>query len=168
MKFKLHPKTPLPMVLGLVVNLILIIAVEALGIYRLPARMEQEDFSRISSKYEGCTILTKSETGQVSFYLVETADGQTDLIPVQRHAFFPSRGRAVKGKITGAEELTQGASLRMVFGLQIYNVSLRNQIIQVAYTGGLSGTQSTLSKYLLLAAVLTFAEIALWQKLRDE
>lgn len=166
MRFKLHHKTPLPIVLGLVVNLVLILLIEVLAFYRLPLQMQQEDFARIGSKYESCTLITKSEEGYVNFYLVETAEGQRELIALQGHSFFPSRGKV---KITPAEELAEeGASLRIAFGLRLYDISIRKDIIQLAATGGISGSQAALSKYMLLALVLTLAELGIWAKLRGE
>lgn len=166
MRFKLHHKTPLPIVLGLVVNLVFILLIEVLAFYRMPIPMQREDFAGIGSKYENCTLVTKSEKGYVNFYLVETVEGQRDLIALQSHSLFPSRGKA---KIISAEKLTEdGSAQRMTFGLRIYDVSIRNDIIQLAAVGGVSGSQAALSKYMLLALVLTLVELGIWEKLKGE
>ena len=163
---KLHHKTPLPFVLGLLVNIVLIIAMEILLFYRFPVPLEAKALARIDPRYENCTILDADDSyGNVDYILVETAQGHRDLIPVKGHPFFFNRVRIYKNKIT--QDVSVGDKVSHFFGIQKNTAEVAEDYVVNSSVGGYTNRQTILMYYMVLSGALTFLELALWEKIRN-
>lgn len=164
MKFKLHHKTPLPLVLGLVLNLVLIIAIEVLAFYRRPVEMTPQDFAGYSSRYENCTILDAYDG---KYYLVRTQEGETDLIPTQSHSLLPSRTRISSRKIITLEDPENSRSVKIQNGLMFDTVTVSQAgISQISGFGTTQTSRAAFAVYFLFAGILTFCELFILEKIK--
>lgn len=166
---KLHYKTPLPLVLGMLVNLVLVIALEVLVFYRTPLPPTAELLAKLDKRYEGCQVygdVNMDENRGVRFYRVVTADGETDLIPLRQHSFFPSRTQLVTQKILQNLDLETDSSHQLLFGTDIYTVFVSNGTVRAMATVYGSFQQKTTVKYMVLGLVLAIGELVIWGKIR--
>lgn len=164
---KLHYKTPLPFVLGMLVNIVLIITIEILLFYRFPVPLDTESLSRMDPRYENCTIADGDDSFmEVDYLLVETAQGQRDLIPVKSHPFFYNRLRIYENKIS--RNVFVGDRISHFFGIRNVTVEVAEDYAVTSHGGGISGIQAALTYYLVLSGILTLLEQFLWEKIRGE
>lgn len=171
MRFKLHHKTPLPLVLGILVNIVLVVALEVLIFYRTPLPPTEDLLSKLDTRYEDCQVMAEVNADSnrgVHFYRVKTSDGQTDLIPLKQHSFFPSRTRLYPGKIIKNLDLEADSSTQVLFGAEIYTVFVSDGIVRAMFSAGGSFQQTALVKYMTLGLVLTLVELFILEKLRGE
>lgn len=165
MKFKLHHKTPLPLVLALLVNLVLVIALEVLLVYRFPAQLTDRDLAKIDPQFEGCTIVLDDTAVRERFHIATTRDGNRYLIPARIHPFVYTRCRLYPGKIT---LLTgEDTSLSMVLGMRPYTLTVYPDFVSSS-TGAHTGQQDILITYLGLALALGILELGILEKIRGE
>lgn len=166
---KLHPKTPLPLVFGTLVNIVLIVLFEILLLYRAPLPPTEQLLAKADHRYEGCRVISNvnmDESRGVRFYLVKTAEGETDLVPLKQHSFFPSRTRLSSRKILQNLDLETESTTQVPFGIEIYTVFISDGAVRVMFSAGGSFQQTALTKYLVLGFVLTILDLAVWEKLR--
>jgi len=166
---KLHHKTPISFVLMLLANIVLIVVFEILVLYRFPAQLSAEMLAKTDSRYEGCHIYTDVNFSQdrgVHFFLVETGDGQNDLIPLRQHDFFPSRTRLLERSSIRDLDLGQDSSRQLLVGTNLFRITITNGQVHAMKTAGGGFQQAALAKYLGLGAVLAFLELLIWEKLR--
>lgn len=166
---KLHHKTPLPLVFGTLINIVLIVLFEILLLYRAPLPPTEQLLAKADSRYEGCRVISNVNSDMnrgVRFYLVKTAEGETDLIPLKQHSFFPSRTRLSSGKILQNLDLETESSHQVLFGIEIYTVIISDGAVSVMFSSGGSFQQTALTKYLVLGFVLTLLEQWVIEKLR--
>lgn len=164
---KLHYKTPMSFVLGLLVNLVLIIALEILLVYRFPTALDAETLSKIDPRYENCTIVDAHDScGYVEYILVETAQGQQDLIPVKSHPFFFNRLRIYQNKIS--QNVSAGDRISQSFGLQVLSVEVAEGYAVTSAAGSFRSQTTLTYYYIILSGALTFLEQFLWEKLRGQ
>lgn len=165
---KLHHKTPLPIALGILINIALIAFFEIFLLYRIPMPPTAELLARADSRYENCSVygdVNMDANHGVRYFLVNTDSGETDLLPLNQHSFAPSRARLVKGKLLQNLDLTQNSTTRQIYGANIYTVTISDGHIH-AYLSSGTFQQAALAKYLILGLLFTFLELFLWQKLR--
>ena len=164
---KLHPKTPLPFVLALVFNIILVAALELVLVYRYPAPLTAGDLEQVDSRYEECHVFGETGSGQgVRFYRVRTREGQTDIVPMQPHSFVPSRARLHRNKILWDLDLDSQDSRQIMIGTKFYTVFISDGSVYTGLTSGAGSLQSALAWYMGIGAVLAFLELLLLEKLR--
>lgn len=166
---KLHPKTPISFVLALLLNIVLVVALEVTLAYRIPTPITPDSLSRLDLRYEDCRIFGEvnldSNPG-VRFYRVQTQSGQTDIVPAQRHSFFSSRAKVPKNKIVQNIDLEGQYSKQILFGANVYTLFVSDGSVRAGHTTGGASVQTALTKYMGLGAVLAFAELLLLEKLR--
>lgn len=166
---KLHPKTPLSFVLVLLLNIVLVVALEIALLYRIPVPLTPESLHNADSRYENCRVygpINLDSNPGVRFYRVLTREGETDIVPLQSHSFFPSRARLRQSKALKNVDLQEQSSEQILFGTNIYTVFISEGSVRAGRTGGGSFQQAALTKYMGLGAVLAFAELLLLEKLR--
>ena len=166
---KFHHKTPLPLVFGTLLNIVLIVLFEILLLYRAPLPPTEQLLAKADSRYEGCQVIGNVNMDMnrgVRFYRVQTADGETDLVPLKQHSFFPSRTRLVSGKILKNLDLETESTKQVPFGIEIYTVFVSQGAVSVMFSSGGSFQQTALTKYLVLGFVLTLLELLVIEKLR--
>lgn len=165
---KFHHKTPLPLVFGTLINIVLIILFEVLLLYRTVLPPTAELLGKADSRYENCRVygeVNSDGNRGVRYYLVKTADGETDLVPMQQHSFFPSRAKLVKRKILQNVDQSQETTIRQILGLKIYTITISDGHISTYPSSG-SFQQNTQARYLFLGLVFSLLELFLWDKLR--
>lgn len=168
-RYRLHHKTPISLVLMLLLNIVLVVTFELLVFYRFPAPPTSELLAKTDSRYENCRVYSDSNFTMdlgVQFYMVETKDGQKDLIPLGTHAFFPSRNRLYSGKIIRNLDLTQNSSQQLMIGTKIYQVTVNDGDVWAMMAMGSSSQQAVLAKYLGLGGLFAFLEMLIWEKIR--
>jgi len=166
---KLHHKTPVSFVLMLLVTIVLMVVFELLVLYRFPAQPTAQLLAKANSRYEGCHVFSDVNFSQdrgVHFFLVETGDGQKDLVPLRQHDFFPSRTQLLKGKIIRGLDLSQDSSHQLLVGTQLFRVTVSNGQVRTMLSAGGGFQQAALAKYMGLGAVLAFLELLIWEKVR--
>ena len=168
---KLHPKTPLSLVLGILINIVLVVLAELLLFYRIPMPPAGEILADMDSRYENCRVICDVNLDNnrgVRFYMVKTAAGETDLVPVRQHSFFPSRTRLLRGKILRDLNLAENTTKQVMVAPNLFAIFISDGTVRVGSAAGGSFMQTAMAKYLGLGAVLAFLELWLWSKLRGE
>lgn len=161
-----HAKTPLPLVLAVLANLILIFVIEVLVFYPMPQQITGEDLARWDPRYENCLLLD-DYSGR--YYLVQTQSGQTELLALRSHRLLPFRCRIPKGSVTPVEDPRQSGTYKIKNGLLTDTVTVsENLIIQVWGHSSSTARQGALAIYFLLAGILTFGEGFLIGKLKGD
>ena len=166
---KLHHKAPLSFVLMLLLNIVLIVVFELLVFYRFPAQPTEEMLAKTDSRYKGCHVYADTNFTMdrgVHFFLVETSNGQKDLIPLRQHDFFPSRTQLLKGKIIRDLDLSQDSTQQMLVGTQLFRITVSNGQVRAMISAGSGFQQTALAKYMGLGAVLAFLELLILEKVR--
>lgn len=166
---KLHPKTPLSLVLGILINIVLVVLAELLLFYRIPMPPAGETLADMDSRYENCRVICDVNLDNnrgVRFYMVKTAAGETDLVPVRQHSFFPSRTRLLRGKILRDLNLAENTTKQVMVAPNLFAIFISDGTVRVGSAAGGSFMQTAMAKYLGLGAVLAFLELWLWEKLR--
>lgn len=166
---RLHHKTPISFVLALLANILLIVVFEILVMYRFPSPPTEALLRQFDSRYEGCRVYADTNLTadrDVRFFLVETQDGQKDLIPLRQHDFFPSRTRLQPGKIIQNLDLTRSSDTQLLIGANLYRVSVFDGLVHTMMSAGSGFQQRALAKYLGIGAALAFVELLIWEKLR--
>lgn len=166
---KLHPKTPLSFVLALILNIVLVVALEVALLYRVPVPLTPESLHSADSRYENCRVygqINLDSGSGIRFYRVQTQDGETDIIPLRQHSFFPSRARLQENKILKNADLTAESTQQVMIGTKLYTIFISDGSVHAGLTGSASSLSAALAKYMGLGAVLAFAELLLLEKLR--
>lgn len=166
MRFRLHCKTPLPIVLGIILNLILVVALEVLLVYRFPAPPESVHLAQVDPTFEGCTVVMTDTTNREQFLLAKRTDGRTFLVPSKTHPFFINRCRIYEKEIKEADDRVGTQAFRL--GIRIYQVTAYPDHLLVQPPGIHMGQQSLLAYYLGLSGLLTLIELGILEKLRGE
>lgn len=166
MNFKLHYKTPLPIVLGLILNLILVIALEILLVYNYPVPLDSVSLAKADPNFEGCTISLDDSAGQERFLLAERMDGRKFIVPYRTHPFFYNRCKIYEKEIKEADNRVGTQAFRL--GLRIYQVTAYPDFLQVTSNGGYTGMQTTLMYYLCLSGFLALVELGILEKIKGE
>lgn len=165
---KLHRNTPLAIALGILINIALIAVCEIFLLYRTPMPPSAEFLAKADSRYENCSVygdINMDASRGVRYFLVKTASGEMDLVPLQMHSFSSSHARLVKGKLLQNLDLTQNFTTRQIYGGNIYTVTISDGHIN-AYLSSGTFQQAAFAKYMVLGLLLSFLELFLWQKLR--
>ena len=166
---KLHPKTPLSFVLVLLLNIVLVVALEVALLYRIPDPLTPESLQIADARYENCRVygqINLDGNSGIRFYRVQTLDGQTDIVPLQRHSFFPSRAKLRENKILKNIDLTEESTEQVMIGTKLYTIFVSDGSVHAGLTGGGSPLSAALAKYMGLGAVLAFMELLLLEKIR--
>lgn len=166
---KLHPKTPLFFVLTVLVNIILVVALEVSLLYRVPTPLTPGSLESVSTRYENCSVsgeINMDSNPRIPFYRVLTKDGQTDIIPLQRHSFFPSRAKLSPKKILEDINLSGQDTHQVLIGTDLYTVFISDGAVHAGRSAGGASVQNALAKYIGLGAILAFGELLLLEKLR--
>lgn len=164
MTFKLHYKTPLPIVLSLLVNLVLIIALEVLLVYRCPAQLSSSDLAKIDPNFENCTILMNDTVNREQFFLARTQTGRQYVIPTRTHPFFWNRCRVYEKEIKEVDDRVGTMAYRL--GMRLYHVTAYPDYLLVTSSGGHTGQQTTMMYYLCLSGFLTLTELGILEKIK--
>lgn len=171
-------KIPVRLVLLYAANLILVILLEILLVYPLSKPLTEANFASIDSCFKNCTIITTDETNGLTVYLIETADGQQHIIPTRQHSIAYNRCRIYDKQIQSVPEADGSHTVTVRIGLRNIPITVIREQWQVSedeyttietvsidsYTS--SSYRSTGTLYMVIAAVLEFIELAIWQLLK--
>ncbi|MBP3684366.1 MAG: hypothetical protein J6J12_05315 [Oscillospiraceae bacterium] len=162
MRFNLHSKTPLPIVIGLILNLILVIALEILLVYRYPAPPDSAALAQADPNFQNSTILIRQD----QFLLAEQTDGSQHIVPYKTHPFFFNRCRIYNKEIKEVNDQTGTQAFRL--GLRLYHVTAYPDYLQISSAGGYSGQQTILMYYLCLSGFLALVELEILEKIKGK
>ena len=166
MKFKLHPKTPLPMVLGVILNLLLVIALEVLLVYRYPVPLTTAELAQVDPNFENYTVVPDDPINGAQFLRVRRSDGRQYIVPTRTHPIFFNRARVYHKEIKEVDDRTGTQAFRL--GLRVYQVTAHPDYLLVQSNGNVSTQQTALTYYLCLSGLLTLAELWILEKIRGE
>jgi len=155
-------KIPLPLVLLFILNLLLVMAVEILVIYRYPLEITAQTLEEMDPGYSGSQILSSESRSILCAALVKTESHRTDLVVTKRHSIFFSRVKLLsKQTVTVPTEGELPVYIKT--GIHTSEVVIQpNHTVSIRY----AAPQNSSTMYLLLPAVLTGLELALWALLR--
>ena len=166
---KLHPKTPLSFVLALILNIVLVVALEVALLYRIPVPLTPESLHSADARYENCRVygqINLDSNSGIRFYRVQTQDGETDIVPLQHHSFILSRAKLCKSKILENVDLTAESTQQVMIGTKLYAIFISDGSVHAGSMGGTSSLSAALAKYMGLGTVLALAELLLLEKIR--
>lgn len=166
MRFKLHYKTPLPIVFGLLINLVLVIALEILLVYKYPAQLDSSHLAQVDPNFENCTVLLDDSSSRERFLLAQRTDGRKYIVPYRTHPFFYNRCRVYDKEIKEVNDQVNTTAYRL--GMRLYHVTAHPDYLQVSAAGGHTGQQTILLYYLCLSGVLTLVELGILEKIKGE
>lgn len=166
-------KVPLALAITFVINLLLVIGMECLLLYKCPLPLTADTLADFDSSYENCRILDTFQQGKLHCCLVETDSGQIHMIPFQGHSLAASRSRILKKYITVVPEQEQitvpvriGAHTSQIIvspepipGSEFYTSGL---YVSIYYSQSNSGTL-----YMVLAGILAVLELGFFQLLKQ-
>ena len=150
--------------LAIAVNFILVF-LAAMLLHPYPARMDEAFFAKVDDRYEGCTVLSSLSEQEMTYYLVRTRSGETDLIPAKVNSFLSSRWRLCRRAIVTLEDPEAEQTLTPLIGMQRNEVQIANSRIQKVRAGLLIQSQADSIFYFALAFVLAGAELFLFDKI---
>lgn len=171
-------KLPVKAVLLFFANLLLVMALEILIMYRAPVPLTVDALADFDPVYKNCTIVQEHQRGHLRCYLVRTGAGELRLIPMKAHGLAFVRGKILKDQIIPIPEDTQETTYDIKVGIRTSTVTvspeplpwMEEQTPQALYMGisyaSLGSAQETAVLYFVLGAVLTFLELAVIQLIK--
>lgn len=169
-------RLPLHYPLVFLMNVLLIIALEVLLFY--PTSLPLTD-----SALSGSVIRNATESGTITWYLVETEADTLHLVPVRKHVFIHSRGKLLTSQIVDIPADTEYMEVTTLAGIGGSTVKIGTEVepwadeqsdypIQMrskysrTYLGA-NGTGAVAGKYFLLGVLLSLLESFLWNKIKE-
>ena len=165
-------KVPVKLVLLFLANLILIIALEVLLVYRYPSQLTEGNLASFDSTYEGSTIVSSEDVGRLHVYLVKTENGKLHLIPACAHGIVWGRSRIYRDQIAvipaDAEETTVTVKTGLFHSSAVTVTQDENSGIYAAdiRNGLVSSAKELSSGYLLVAVLLELTELFVIYKVK--
>ena len=165
-------KIPVKLVLLFLANLLLVMALEILLMYKAPVPLTEDALAEFDPAYKNCTILQEHQRGHLRCCLAETDAGEIHLIPMKAHALAFVRGRIFRDQIVSIPEDPQETTYNIKIGIHTSTVTVSPKPLpwmddpspQELYMGisyaSLGNAQETAVIYFVLGAVLTFLELA--------
>lgn len=150
-----------------VVNFILVF-LAAMLFYPHSAPMDEAVFAAMDDRYDGCTIVSSVAEQEMTYYLVRTRDGETDLIPTKVNSFVSTKWKICKSDILTVEDPEAEQTLTPTIGMQSNTVVLSGGQIQSVRSGLLIQIQADSIFYLAIAIVLAATELWLFDKLTGQ
>lgn len=175
-------RLPLYYPLVFVLNMILVVALEVLLLYRTPLPLTVDTLAARDPSYSDAAFQNNTECATIIWYLVETPTGDIQLVPVRKHILFQDRGKLLDNQITVIPadtvhmEVTTRAGIggaTVMIGSEVepwgdevsdYPLQMRSKYSRNA-TGSAGGYAA--GGYFLLAALLSILESLLWNKLKN-
>lgn len=162
-------------------NIALIIALEILLIYKHPLPLTEKILSQQLTVYENATIRRSTDKTFISWYLVETENGEYHVVPVRRHDLFFNRCKLLDDQIitipddTAEMEVTTKAgilSATVLVGREVplkYGEEPTGQMeLRPKWYGNNSALTFTYGFYFLMGLLLSIAEYILYRKLKPQ
>lgn len=161
----LRSKIPVGLVLLFLLNAVLIVALEVMFFYRLPANLNETDLSAMDSGYQGCRIRSEDRANSLSCYLVECSDGSLHLVSTKNHGLFFNRARKIGDSPISVSE---GERIPVKVGIRTAEVTYHDSnLITIFHYNG-SSFQGIGTIYMVLAAILEALELFLYQLLKGQ
>lgn len=168
-------KIPVKPVLLFLANILLVMALEVLLLYRAPVPLTSETLAEFDPAYKNCTIMQEHQRGHLWCYLVRTEAGETHLIPMTAHGLAFGRGRIYEDQIILIPESITETTYNIKIGIHTSTVTVSPEpipymdtqepselYIAISYAS-VGNASETGVLYFILGAVLTFLELAVIQ-----
>lgn len=143
----------------------ILVFLAAMVLHPYPAQMDEAFFTKVDNRYEDCTVLSSLNEQEMTYYLVRTRSGETDLIPTKVNSFLSSRWRICKRAIIRIEDPGTEQTLTPMIGMQRNEVVLSDGQIQSVRSGLLIQSQADSIFYFAIALVLAGAELFVFEKI---
>lgn len=169
-------RLPLYYPLVFLMNVLLIIALEVLLFYPTSLPLTDSDLS-------GSVIRNATESGTITWYLVETEADTLQLVPVRKHVFIHSRGKLLTGQIVDIPADTEYMEVTTLAGIGGSTVKIGTEVepwadepseypiqMRSKYSRthlGTNGGAAVAGKYFLLGVLLSLLESFLWNKIKE-
>lgn len=161
-------------------NLALIFALELLLLYRTPLPLTQAALAERDPAYADAVIVNSTQNSTVSWYLVETGDGELHLLPFQRNQINQNRGRLRANQIVTIEADTAYTEVQTKVGIGATTVTIGTEVepwadevqehplkMRSKYAGMISSGKYTFTFFILLALAMSILESVLWNKIKN-
>lgn len=170
-------KLPVGWVLLFLSNLLLVIALEVLLLYRTPLPLTADALAEADSRFSGAVLSQNQQRGYLHCTLAETTDGDVYLIAVRAHGLAYNRGRLLDKQIT---PITKDADTSVNVKIGSYTSTLTvspnppswledpdpaELYLSIEHSSGASGSSMAVL-YMVIGAVLTFLELAVIQLIK--
>ena len=155
-------KVPLPLALLFLVNVLLVIGLELLFVYKHPAIPEGADLAKYSTIYEDCNVVNQDSQNRLTASLVETADGQTHLVVTKGHSLALGRGNIIYAQPVSMEDSDE-ITVNVKNVIHTSTVIIRKVptdllAVTIEYSAS-GGVKEVTAWYMFLAAVLEALEL---------
>lgn len=170
-------KLPIWLILLFVANILLVMALEVLLLYRTPLPLTADALADADSRFAGAALSQNQQRGYLHCTLAETTDGDVYLIAVRAHGLAYNRGRLLDKQIT---PITKDADTTVNVKVGIYTSTLTTSpspptwledipeedlYLIIDHSSSASGSSIGVL-YLAIGAVLTFLELAVIQLIK--
>ena len=170
-------KLPVGWELLFLANLLLVMALEVLILYRIPLPLTADALAEADSRFSGATLSQFQQRGYLHCALAETTDGDVYLIPVRAHSLAYNRGRLLDKQIV---PVTKDADTSVNVKIGIYTSTLtvspkpplwleeapqEDLYLTIDHSSSASGSSMAVL-YMVIGAVLTFLELAVVQLIK--
>lgn len=154
-----NSKIPVKLAALFLLNVALIIALEVLLLYRFPSPLDEAALAQANPDYIGCRVLSQDSRNSLHFYVVQTANGETELLPAKQHGLFYGRARLLDSKAVALSGLAE-ETVHVRIGIHTATVHVLNgsTLQRIEYT---SSIRETTTFYMVLGAILEGLELAL-------
>lgn len=161
----MRSKIPVGLILLFLLNVMLIIALEVMFFYQLPARIDETALAAMNPQYHSCMIRSEDHANSLSCYLVEQEDGSLHLVSTRKHGLFFTRAKKIDDTPVSVSE---GERIPVKIGVHTAEITYhnRNTITIFHYTE--DGFRSAGTLYMVLGAILEGLELALYQLLKGK
>lgn len=170
-------KLPVSWVLLFLANLLLVISLEVLLLYRTPLPLTQDALSETDSRFAGAVLFQPQQRGYLHCALAETSDGDVYLIPARAHGLAFNRGRILKKQIVPVAKNTD-TSVNVKIGVYTSTLTISPEppswmadaeparlYVSIDHSSSANGSSIAVI-YMVIGAVLTFLELAVIQLIK--
>lgn len=162
-------------------NILLILAVEVLLLYRLPLPLTEAILAEKLPDYPNASIQNSTESGTLCWYLVQTEAEELQLVPVRKHILFQNQGKLLTSQITPIPADTSHMEVTTRAGISGSTVMIGTEVepwdgeqseyplqMRSKYASGNIGNAGryAASGYFLLGILLSILEYILWNKIK--
>lgn len=163
-------KVPVHLALLFVVNVFLVMALEILLFYRYPADLTEADFAGLDSAYQNCAIVASDDVSTFRCWLIKTEAGDYAVVPAQQHGILTGKAKILKSQIQILPADTEETVLSIRRGVHTTSVIARLKPLpglNIDYFGFGSG-KGAATLYMVIAAILEFLELAVWELIKHD
>lgn len=172
-------KLPIWLILLFLANILLVMAMEVLLLYRTPLPLTADALAESDSRFAGAVLSQNQQRGYLHCALAETSEGNVYLIPIRAHSLAYNRGRILKKQIVPVAN-DSDTSVNVKIGIYTSTLTVSPEpppwmedaapahlYMSIDHSSSASGS-SVAVLYMVISAVLTFLELAVVQLVKGD